>query len=84
MTTINDICTKLNNLAAECGGNHRTGKEVEAILNNISNDLEELAEQLVDSAKNVQDLTGISDNHYWLIKRHKNIKESTLKEGDTE
>ena len=61
---IEDICTRLNSLARECGGEHLSPKEIEEDLLAISERLDDYAFQLVEAARVIQSITGMSNADY--------------------
>ena len=74
MTTLNDIATKLNVLAAEVGGDHIPNKETEKMLREISEEVFDLAFEIRKSADIVLPFLGISDRTYKSLLRKENIK----------
>lgn len=73
---IEDICTRLNSLAAECGGDHHTSKEIEAELLSISNQLDKYVFQIMElfeSLQKVSEITGMSVDDYKRRQRFNHI-----------
>ncbi len=78
--TIENIATKMRDLAAEIGGNHHSPKEAEKILNALADDLSEvnmnISIRLHDAINEADGLLGINDSCRFLYQRQKNIKEN--------
>ena len=81
MTTLNDIATKLNVLAAEVGGDHVPNKETEKQLREISKEVFDLAFEIRKSVDTVLPYLGISDRTYKSLLRQENIKTQEESEG---
>lgn len=81
MTTLNDIATELNVLAAEVGGDHHTNKETEKLLREISFELFDLAFEIRKSADIVLPFLGISDRAYKSLLRRENIEAQGKSDG---
>lgn len=81
MTTLNDIATKLNVLAAEVGGDHIQNKETEKRLREISEEVFDLAFEIRKSADIVLPFLGISDRSYKSLLRLENIEAQEKSEG---
>ena len=66
--TINDICTQLNLIADECGGDHHTNKEIEIILKDLSRKLFDITWDMLklsnQSLSVMHDMTGISERDF--------------------
>lgn len=81
MTSLNDIATELNILAAEVGGDHVTNKETEKRLREISEEVFDLAFEIRKSADIVLPFLGISDRAYKSLLRRENIEAQEKSEG---
>ena len=74
MTDLNEIATNLRRYAAECGGEHHTPKEIEKYLNEVANEINEIAYQTTVLIEDSRQYLGVSNRFFELMERQSHIE----------